>query len=54
MIFIWRNDDNVWPHGLIAISGSIVEDARSRLKDTDFNVETQIRIRCEDPVAIIK
>ena len=53
-IFVWRNDDHLWPNGMIAVHGDDIAEARRRANAEThpalrFPPEVLARINAEEP-----
>ncbi len=51
MMFIFRNEDHLWPSGHILALGDSLEDARKNARSSaDYPEEVKSRILAEEPI----
>lgn len=54
-LFIWRNEDRLWPHGHICSTGKTVQGARDTAKEAYHgHPDVKTRILVEEPIQVFK
>lgn len=55
MMFVWRNDDALWPNGHILAIGEDLADARNDARaSVDYPQAVKDRISAEEPIRVFE